>query len=251
MRKPREATGGDAGFRRLFEAIGAHASPQRENHERDRARQRAVVGIALPIFWLVKLLLGLSIGPPLWFVALGLAYGIASLAYLRFLERLDGSAAVLLYAFLLLDPIFLVGILFFDPETFAFLNPFLLVVIVRHRHPLRNPDDVPLVGYDAGGVPVAPRKRLLAVERRARPGVPSDGGSRPGVLLVPHPPCPCHQSDRGGARGRDREPRTRHRPQRLPRQGQPRAPLPAPGHRLRARRDRDAPCARLRRATRS
>ena len=74
---------------------------------------------------------GCPIGPPLWFVALGLAYGIASLAYLRFLERLDGGAAVLLYAFLLLDPIFLVGILFFDPETFAFLNPFLLVVIVR------------------------------------------------------------------------------------------------------------------------
>ena len=96
MRKPREVPGSDAGFLRLFEVIGAHGSPQRENHERDRARQRAVVGITLPIFWLANLLLGLPMGPPLWFVALGLAYGIASLAYLRFLGRLDGGAAVLL-----------------------------------------------------------------------------------------------------------------------------------------------------------
>jgi hypothetical protein len=30
-----------------------------------------------------------------------------------------------------LDPTFLVGVLFFDQETFAFLNPFLLAVVVR------------------------------------------------------------------------------------------------------------------------
>ena len=68
------------------------------------------------------------------------------------------GAAVLLYAFLLLDPIFLVGVLFFDPETFAFLNPFLLVVIVRTgiRYGIRTMYLV--VGDDAGGVPSASRR---------------------------------------------------------------------------------------------
>lgn len=131
VRNPREATGIDAGPRRLIEAIGAHRSPHWQSDERDGARQRAVVGVLLPIFWLGSLLFGRSMGPPLWFVGLALAYGIASLVYLRVLDRPDADAAVLLYPFLLLDPIFLVGILFFDPQTFAILNPLLLVVIVR------------------------------------------------------------------------------------------------------------------------
>lgn len=120
-----------AGLLRLFEAIGAHRSPQRQVQEHDRARQRAVVGILLPLFWLAKLQFGLPAGPPLWFVVAGLAYGIGSLLYLRVLGRLRAGAAGLLYAFLLLDPVFLVAVLFFDPEHLAFLNPFLLVVIVR------------------------------------------------------------------------------------------------------------------------
>ncbi|HEY5323053.1 MAG TPA: histidine kinase dimerization/phospho-acceptor domain-containing protein, partial [Caldimonas sp.] len=131
MRAPAEVTGNDAGFWRLFEAIGAHRSPQRQARERDRARQRAVVGIVLATFWLTNLLLGLQADPPGWFIILGLTYGIASLVYLRVLDGLEAGAAGLLYLFLLLDPIFLVGVLFFDPENFAFLNPFLLVVIVR------------------------------------------------------------------------------------------------------------------------
>ena len=93
--------------------------------------QRGVVGLTLPFVWTVELLLGLPIGPPLWFVAVGLTYGIGSLVYRTILDHLGRGGAVLLYAFLLLDPFFLVGVLFFDPETFAFLNPFLLVVIVR------------------------------------------------------------------------------------------------------------------------
>jgi len=37
----------------------------------------------------------------------------------------------LVYAFLVVDPIVLVGLLIQDPETFAFLNPFLFVTVVR------------------------------------------------------------------------------------------------------------------------
>jgi signal transduction histidine kinase len=116
---------------RLVEGIGAHRTPHKEIQERDRALQRGGVGLALPFVWTVELVLGLPIGPPLWFVAVGLAYGIGSLVYRMVLDRLGRSGVVLLYAFLLLDPIFLVSVLFFDPETLAFLNPFLLVVIVR------------------------------------------------------------------------------------------------------------------------
>ena len=169
MRKPREATVGDAGFRRLFEATRrARKSRDRENQERDRARQRAssaspvrssgssssCSGCDRPAALVRRFWARLRHRQP---------------GYLRFLRSLDGGVAVLLYAFLLLDPIFLVGILSFDPETFAFLNPFLLVVIVRTgiRYGIRTMYFV--VGYDAGGVPFALRKRLLAVERRARP----------------------------------------------------------------------------------
>jgi len=128
---PGEPRGGGAGLLRLFEAIGAHRSPQRKAQERVRARQRAVAGTVLPAYWLLNLWLGLPIGPPLWFVVGGLAYGVAGLVYLRVIERLVAGSSLLLYGFLLLDPVFLVGVLFFDPETFAFLNPLLLVVIVR------------------------------------------------------------------------------------------------------------------------
>ena len=65
---PRQPRGSGAGVFRLFDAIGAHRSPQRKAQERDRARQRAVVGIVLPAYWLLNLRLGLPVGPPLWFV---------------------------------------------------------------------------------------------------------------------------------------------------------------------------------------
>ena len=128
---PRQPRGSGPGVVRLFEAIGAHRSPQRKAQERDRARQRAVVGTVLPAYWLLNLWLGLPVGPPIWFVFGGLAYGIAGLAYFRAIERLVAGSSLLLYGFLLLDPVFLVAVLFYDPQTFAFLNPFLLVVIVR------------------------------------------------------------------------------------------------------------------------
>jgi hypothetical protein len=79
--------------------------------ERDRARQRAVVGIVLPTFWLTNLLLGLQAHPPGWFIVLGLTYGIASLVYLRVLDGLEQALPVSSMLFLLLDPIFLVGVL--------------------------------------------------------------------------------------------------------------------------------------------
>ena len=56
-------------------------------------------------------------------------YGTIALAYRR-LVRPQGDERAL-YAFLVLDPFFLLGVLVQDPATFAFLNPFLLVVVVR------------------------------------------------------------------------------------------------------------------------
>ena len=62
---------------------------------------------------------------------MGLAYGIESFIYRKSLRQPSDGGVLLLYGFLILDPVYLVGVLFFDPETFAFLNPFLMVVIVR------------------------------------------------------------------------------------------------------------------------
>lgn len=117
---------------RFAEGIGAHRVPHRDIQERDRALQRGIVGIGLPSIWGLELLLGRLTGPPLWFALLGVTYGVFSVAYRQFLRSIhEELARFLLYAFLVLDPIFLVGVLFFDAKVFAFLYPFLLVVIVR------------------------------------------------------------------------------------------------------------------------
>lgn len=90
------------------------------------------MGIGLPLVWGTELLLGRLAGPPLWFALSGLAYGITSFVYRRFLRSLsEDIARFFLYAFLILDPVYLVGVLYLDARTFAFLNPFLLVVIIR------------------------------------------------------------------------------------------------------------------------
>ncbi len=114
-----------------MESIGAHRVSSRDAEERDRALQRGVVALALAAIWTAGLLLGLPGGPPLWFLLAGAIYGAASFAYRRSIGRLGDAGVALFYAFLVLDPVFLVGVLFLDPETFAFISPLLLVEVVR------------------------------------------------------------------------------------------------------------------------
>jgi signal transduction histidine kinase len=118
---------------RAADQLGAHRVPERTQEERDRALQRAVLGVCIASFWGVQFLAGKPAAASLWFVVyLGVAMPAASLVYRRFLEsRPEGGIAVQ-YLFLLLDPVTVLGVLVQDPATFAFLSPFMLMVIVRN-----------------------------------------------------------------------------------------------------------------------
>ena len=107
----------------------------------------------------MEFLAGQSVRPPFWFALLGLAYGVESFIYRKSLHQPSDSSVLLLYTFLILDPVYLVGVLFFDPESFAFLNPFLMVVIVRTgiRYGIRTM-------YLSWGTTVAASSILLASE---------------------------------------------------------------------------------------
>ena len=112
--------------------FGAHAVPQREEHERERAFQRGWATVAILVAWLIVYLReGTGGSTRLGLVVFCLTYGTASFLYRAYLKRSPNGGLGLQYAFLLIDPVALVLILVEDPRTFAFLNPFLLVVIVR------------------------------------------------------------------------------------------------------------------------
>jgi signal transduction histidine kinase/CheY-like chemotaxis protein len=64
-------------------------------------------------------------------LALTLIYFSITVAYRFFLKADRGEGTFALYAFLILDPLVLVLVLYMQPRNFAFLNPFLFVVVVR------------------------------------------------------------------------------------------------------------------------
>ena len=67
-----------------------------------------------------------------WLVlSVGLIYPAFALTYRRFVLSHPGPVSPLVYLFLVLDPIALTAVLFEDPQTFAFLNPFLFFIVVR------------------------------------------------------------------------------------------------------------------------
>ena len=114
---------------RFADFFGAHRSPQKRAHERDRALQRAVVAWALALWWVGQYVFDVSVRAAPWYVVCCVVYGAIAIAY-RHVVRTEGGA-VALYAFLIIDPIFSLGALVEDADTLAFLNPFLLVIIVR------------------------------------------------------------------------------------------------------------------------
>lgn len=119
-------------FDRLAEYFGAHRVPDSAAQERERAQLRAAVCLGIGAVWFVKSLVGTVIAPPLWItLALGTLYSGAGYFYIRLLRDFTVRGVYFLYIFLALDPLFLIAVLIEDPRTFAFLNPFLLVVIIR------------------------------------------------------------------------------------------------------------------------
>jgi hypothetical protein len=55
-----------------------------------------------------------------------------ALIYRRFLVAHPEGGIPAQYAFLVLDPVVIVGTLVQDPWTFAFLHPFMMIVLVRN-----------------------------------------------------------------------------------------------------------------------
>ena len=119
-------------LRRLRAYFGAHEVPKRTEHEIDRATQRGWASLAILGVWVLFIALGDR--PSALRIALmaflGL-YSFASFAYRRYIRTNANSGVALQYLFLVADPLALVLVLFEDAEHFAFLSPFLLVVVVR------------------------------------------------------------------------------------------------------------------------
>lgn len=117
---------------RLAEYFGAHHIPESERQERERAQLRGVVCLSISSIWVLRYMTGTVVPPQLWIIcALGVMYSGTSFFYQGLLRRFRIDSTFILYVFLIFDPLFLIAVLIGDPETFAFLNPFVLVVIVR------------------------------------------------------------------------------------------------------------------------
>ena len=127
--------------------FGAQYARDRAKQERERALQRGVVGLTVSAYWVLQYLLGREVHAQPWFVAfLGIVLPALAFGYRRYLLSNPEGGVAIQYAFLVFDPIVIMSVLVQDPYTFAFLNPFLLVVIVRNGHPLRHSNDVLGVG---------------------------------------------------------------------------------------------------------
>jgi diguanylate cyclase (GGDEF)-like protein len=119
----------------LADFIGAHRAPDREAHERDRARQRAAISLA---FCLGALWAALPTGPgaavaglPLAVAGLSLAYALLALVHLRWVLPRSGVTLGSQYGFIVLDSVCTVTALVGAPSVLAALYPVLMVQIVR------------------------------------------------------------------------------------------------------------------------
>jgi len=100
-------------FKSLTAYIGAHATVARTEHERDRASQRTFGCLAVMLVILVDQFSGGStdsLGRIL--LALTSAYLAITVAYRFFLKAGRGEGIVAFYAFLVLDPLMLILVLY-------------------------------------------------------------------------------------------------------------------------------------------
>lgn len=116
----------DEAMNPVFRWIGAHDVPDWERHERERAIQRFIVCFAI-----VLVDVALS-GPrplalPTWLSTFGVLYGASSLSFLGSLSKERTWNVRFLYAFMVADPIALLLVIAAQPDTFAFLVPFVMV----------------------------------------------------------------------------------------------------------------------------
>src|SRR5436190_11108406 len=101
---------------RLEQIFAAHRAPDRELQEADRALQRGAFCLAVAAVWLVQFLTGGPVHADAWFIfVVALLLPGISAAYRRHLLAHPGQGQLLVYAFLVADPIALVGLLVQDP----------------------------------------------------------------------------------------------------------------------------------------
>jgi len=112
------------------EFFAAHHSPELRAHELDRVLQRIVGCSACMLVWAFAYVTGQPSRPRAILLGLGALYLGASLLYLMLLRGDRVRSAFPVYAFLVLDPLLLVLILYLDPRNFSFMCPLLVVVIV-------------------------------------------------------------------------------------------------------------------------
>lgn len=118
---------------RIEAYFGAHAVPQRDEHEKERAFQREGIVSIVCLLFLSDLLFSntswsAAKGVVLWFL---FAYLVSSVAYRSLLRAHPGKGIGAQYVYLVLDPVLLILLLVVDAPRIAFLNPFLLLVIIR------------------------------------------------------------------------------------------------------------------------
>ncbi len=217
-------------FVRFSEYFAAHRIAHPEIQERDRALQRGVVP-------LVSLAGGGRVPPARPHRCRPLVHGAVPglrrrQPRLSTRRLLSGSWSVIaLYAFLLLDPLVVLGSA--DPGSEGLRVP--ESVPADHdraqRHSLRHPDDVSVVGNDSRGLDHAAHQRLLARQRPAHPHARPDAGVRARVLCITDPPDSQGQGDRGRTSPACRHARAGGRAKRLLDQGESRAPLSLAGDR--------------------
>ena len=118
-------------FSRIAAYLGSHGIPQRDEHERQRAIQRGVASLGISIVWATRYVseqIEWRQFQSTFFLVLTYCASSFIYAWLLYARRSRGIWPQ--YAFLGLDPFFLIVVIATDPQTFAFLYAFLLVVIV-------------------------------------------------------------------------------------------------------------------------
>ena len=117
---------------RLLSYFGAHHDPEMQAHELDRSWQRMAASLSIAVAWSVEAYSSQIPGQPRGFLlGVAVSYFLSSFLYRRLLKRHPERVRALLYVFLVLDPVMVVLVLATGAETFAFLNPYLLFMIVR------------------------------------------------------------------------------------------------------------------------
>src|SRR5215218_4508917 len=119
-------------LRRLADYVGAHTSPATREHELDRATQRVVGCLAVLLVLALDALFSDhgDISARILFAATVAYVGVTAF-YVVSLRLNQAPSIAPIYLFLFADPLVLMLVLFLAPRIFAFLNPFLFVVIVR------------------------------------------------------------------------------------------------------------------------